>query len=235
MLEDKQPNLLIYGQEAHMNGSKHIKQKFPNLSLTYIGDDSTNNTEPDLVIGKSSTRKCMELPEKLYDITNLLSGTKRPSMSCKMCCFTDSMNQDMVQSISDVMTDLFERNVRFFGNVRLDVHQYLGIVSEQERVDIIKSADIYVDLSEDYWHKSVMLGTTPIVLTSSQISGINTFTNKETLDEAIKSALQGSYSLSIARDQVTKNTGFDFCANLFSALGAAEAKDAVLQSKEKFV
>jgi hypothetical protein len=102
-------------------------------------------------------------------------------------------------------------------------------------VDIIKSADIYVDLSEDYWHKSVMLGTTPIVLTSNHISGINSFTNKETLAEAIKSAMQDSYNLSVAREQVTKNTGFDFCANIFSALGAVEAKDTVLQSKEKFV
>tara|TARA_R110000744_G_scaffold310952_3_gene418560 strand:- start:1287 stop:2105 length:819 start_codon:yes stop_codon:yes gene_type:complete len=235
MLEDKKPDLLIYGQEAHMNGSEYIKQRFPNLVLVYVGDDPAGKVEPDLVIGKSSTRKCVGLPESLYDITGLPSGTKKPSMSCKMCCFTDSIDQDMAKSISDIILDLFERKTRFFGRIKLDAHQYLGIVSEQERVDIISSADIYVDLTANYWHKSVMLGTTPIVLTGKHIPGINTFTDKESLEKAIAATSEGSYDISIAREQVVKNTGFDFCANIFSAIGAEEARGSVLQFKEKFI
>jgi hypothetical protein len=111
----------------------------------------------------------------------------------------------------------------------------LGIVNEQERVDVIKSTDIYVDLTADYWYKSVMLGTIPIVLSSAKIPGINVFTNKETLQQAIEATLQGSYDLSVAREEVIKNTGFDLCANIFSVLGAEEAKDSVLQFKEKFI
>tara|TARA_R110001599_G_scaffold293719_1_gene497620 strand:+ start:124 stop:522 length:399 start_codon:yes stop_codon:yes gene_type:complete len=131
--------------------------------------------------------------------------------------------------------NLFERKVRFFGNTKIDTYHYLGVVNEQERVDIIKSTDIYMDLTADYWHKSVMLGTIPIVLSSVKIPGINTFTNKETLQKAIETTLQGSYDLPVAREEVIKNTGFDFCANILSALGAEEAKDSVLHFKEKFI
>jgi hypothetical protein len=235
MLEDKKPDLLFYGRGARMNGVEHIKQKLPQLALVYLGDHPTYKMVADLVIGKSSARRSIELPTNLYDITNLPSGVKRPSMSCKMSCFTDYINQEMISSISDIMTNLFERKVRFFGKTKLDTHQYLGIVNEQERVDIIKSTDIYVDLTSDYWHKSVMLGTIPIVLHGGKIPGINTFTNKETLSQAIEATLQGSYDLSVAREEVVKNTGFDFCANIFSVLGADEARDSVLKFKEKFI
>jgi len=137
--------------------------------------------------------------------------------------------------IQPAITNLFERKVRFFGNTKLDTYNYLGVVNEQERVDVIKSTDIYVDLTADYWYKSVMLGTIPIVLSGAKIPGINTFTNKETLQQAIEATLQGSYDLSVAREEVIKNTGFDLCANIFSVLGAEEAKDSVLQFKEKFI
>tara|TARA_R110000824_G_scaffold55709_3_gene153309 strand:+ start:3591 stop:4409 length:819 start_codon:yes stop_codon:yes gene_type:complete len=235
MLEEKKPNVLIYGQKSRMNGSEHIKQKFPNLTLVYVGDDPIGETEPDLIIGKSSTRKCVEFPEQIYDITNILSGVKSPIMDCKICCFTDHISQDRVEHISDIMLDLFERKVRFFGNVKLDTHNYLGVVSEQERSDIIKSADMYVDLSEDYWHRSVMLGTPPIVFADKHIPGINTFTDKKTLEEAIEMTLKGSCDLSLAREWIIKNTGFDFCASILSALGAEEGERAVMQSKEKFI
>ena len=235
MLEDKSPNLLIYGQEANMNGVGYIKQRVPQLALAYLGDYPADEVVADLIIGKSSTRKSVELPASLYDITNLPSGAKRSSMICKMSCFTDSLDQNIVASISDVIVALCKRNIRFFGDISLDCHQYLGIVSEQERVDIIKSTDIYVDLTADYWHKAVILGTIPVVLSSSEIPGVNTFTNIETLAEALEASLQDSYSLSTAREEVIKNTGFDFCANLFSVLGAEDAKISVLQSKEKFI
>lgn len=235
MLEDKRPNLLIYGQGANMNGVEHVKQKFPQLPLVYLGDYPTYKMVADLVIGKSCTRRAIEPPTNLYDITNLPSGAKRPSMSCKMSCFTDSIRQDMVNSISDIIASLLERKVRFFGNTKLDSHQYLGIITEQERADIIKSTDIYVDLTGDYWHKSVILGTIPIVLSGAEIPGVNTFTNKETLSQAIEATSQGSYDLSVAREEVVKNTGFDLCANMFSVLGAEEARASVLQFKEKFI
>lgn len=235
MLEDKKPNLLFYGKGAKVNGVEHIKQRFPQLAIVYLGDYPAEEVGTDLTVGKSSNGKSIELPTRLYDITNLPSGVKRPSMSCKMCCFTDSIDQDMVSSISDIITNLFERKVRFFGNIKLDTYNYLGIVNAQERVDVIKSTDIYVDLTADYWYKSVMLGTIPIVLSSAKIPGINTFTNKETLQQAIEATLQGSYDLSVAREEVIKNTGFDLCANIFSVLGAEEAKDSVLQFKEKFI
>jgi hypothetical protein len=235
MLEDKKPDLLFYGRGAKMNGVEHIKRRFPQLAIVYLGDYPAEEAGTDLTVGKSSNGKSIELPTRLYDITNLPSGVKRPSMSCKMCCFTDSINQDMVNSISDIIMNLFERKVRFFGNTKLDTYNYLGIVNEQERVDVIKSTDIYVDLTADYWYKSVMLGTIPIVLSSAKIPGINVFTNKETLQQAIEATLQGSYDLSVAREEVIKNTGFDLCANIFSVLGAEEAKDSVLQFKEKFI
>jgi hypothetical protein len=234
MLEDKKPNLLIYGQEAKMNGVGYIKQRFPQLALAYLGDYPADEIVADLVIGKSS-RRSIELPTSLYDITNLPSGVKRSSMVCKMSCFTDSIDQKKVELISDVIADLCERNTRFFGNIKLDSHQYLGIVDEQERVDIVKSTDIYVDLTADYWHKSVMLGTIPVVFSLSEIPGVNTFTNKETLAQALEASLDDSYNLRTAREEVVKNTGFDFCANLFSVLGAEDAKVSVLQSKEKFI
>ena len=235
MLEDKKPNLLIYGQEANMNGIEHVKQKLPRLALVYLGDYPTYKMVADLVIGKSCTRRTMDLPTNLYDTTNLPSGSKRPSMSCKMSCFTDSIGQDMVNSISDIIASLLERKVRFFGNIKLDSYQYLGNVTDQERADIIKSTDIYVDLTGDYWHKSVILGTIPIVLSDVEITGINTFTNKETLSQAIEATSQGSYDLTVAREEIVKNTGFDLCASMFSALGAEEARDSVLKFKEKFV
>lgn len=235
MLEDKKPDLLIYGQRARMNGVEYIKQMLPRLATVYLGDYPAEEATTDLTIGKSSNGKSIDLPTKLYDITNLLSGVKRPSMSCKMSCFTDSMEQEMMNSISDIMVNLSERKVRFFGNTRLDTHQYLGTVNEQERVDLIKSTDIYVDLTADYWHKSVMLGTIPIVLSNDKIPGINTFTNKETFSQAIEATVQGSYDLSVAKEEVIKNTVFDFCAKIFSILGAEEARDSVLQSKEKFI
>ena len=235
MLEDKSPDLLIYGQEAKMNGVEHIKQRFPQLAIVYLGDYPTEEAGTDLTVGKSFGGKSIELPTRLYDITNLLSGVKRPSMSCKMSCFTDLIGQEMINSISDIMMNLLERKVRFFGNTKLDAHQYLGVVNEQERVDIVKSTDVYVDLTSDYWYKSVMLGTIPIVLSHTKIPGVNTFTNKETLQQAIEATLQGSYDLSVAREEVIKNTGFDFCANIFSVLGAEEAKNSVLKFKEKFI
>jgi len=235
MLEDKSPDLLIYGQEGNMNGLEHIKERFPNTVLAYLGDNPSDEILADLIIGKSSDRTSIELPTNLYDITNLPSGVKRPNISCKMCCFTDSLNQEIVSPIADSMTYLCKRNVRFFGNVRLDSHQYLGIINEQEKSDIVKSADVYVDLSGDYWHKSVLLGTIPIVLSSVQIPGVNTFIDKETLIRAIDSTLQGDYNLSLARKEVINNTGFDFCANLLSVLGAEEARDSVLKFKETFI
>ena len=64
---------------------------------------------------------------------------------------------------------------------------------------------------------------------------MNTFTNKETLAQALEASLDDSYNLRTAREEVVKNTGFDFCANLFSVLGAEDAKVSVLQSKEKFI
>ena len=235
MMEDKKPDLLFYGANAKMNGVEHIKQRFPQLTMVYLGDYPKEEVVADLIVGQSSNRKSIELPTRLYDITNLPSGVKRPSMSCKISCFTDSINQDTINSISDIMMNLFERKVRFFGNTKIDTYHYLGVINEQERVDIIKSTDIYMDLTADYWHKSVMLGTIPIVLSSVKIPGINTFTNKETLQKAIETTLQGSYDLPVAREEVIKNTGFDFCANILSALGAEEAKDSVLHFKEKFI
>lgn len=235
MLEDKKPDLLFYGLGAKMHGAEHMKQRLPQLATVYLGDYPAEEVRIDLTVGKSSYGKSIELPTKLYDITNLPSGVKRPSMSCKMSCFTDSMDQEMASSISDIMTTLLERKVRFFGRTKLDTHQYLGLVNDQERVDIIKSTDIYVDLTSDYWYKSVMLGTIPIVLHAGKIPGINTFTNKETLSQAIESTLQGSYDLSVAREEVIKNTGFDFCAKILSILGAEEARDSVLKFKEKFI
>ena len=235
MLEDKKPDLLFYGQGAKMNGVEHIKQRFPQLSIVYLGDHPEEEVTTDLTVGKSSSGKSIPLPVRLYDITNLPSGVKRSSMACKMSCFTDSIDQKKAESISDIIVDLCERNTRFFGNIRLDCHQYLGIVDEQERVDIVKSTDIYVDLTADYWHKSVMLGTIPVVFSLSEIPGVNTFTNKETLAQALEASLDDSYNLRTAREEVVKNTGFDFCANLFSVLGAEDAKVSVLQSKEKFI
>jgi len=235
MLEDKNPNLLIYGKEANMNGVDHIKQRFPQLTLAYLGDDPVGEVVADLIIGKSYSNKFMALPTSIYDITKLPSGTRRGSMLCEMACFTDSMDQNTAGPISDIIMNLLERKVRFFGNVKLDSHQYLGVVNEQERADIISSAGIYIDLSADYWHKSVMLGTVPIVLSDAKIPGINTFTNTETLSQAIEDVSLNNYDLSLAKKEILKNTGFDFCADIFSALGAEEAKASVLQSKEKFV
>ena len=91
MLEDKKPDLLIYGREAKMNGVEHIKQRLPRLATVYVGDYPAEEATTDLTIGKSSNGKSIPLPVRLYDITNLPSGVKRPSMSCKMCCFTDSI------------------------------------------------------------------------------------------------------------------------------------------------
>tara|TARA_R110002167_G_scaffold179858_2_gene379949 strand:- start:151 stop:969 length:819 start_codon:yes stop_codon:yes gene_type:complete len=235
MLEDKSPDLLIYGQEANMNGIEYIKQRFPNTILAYLGDNPSDDIPADLIIGESSNRASVRLPTNLYDITNLPSGAKNLSMICKMCCFTDSMNQDKVSSISDIVIDLCRRDVRFFGNTRLDCHQYLGIVNEQQKSDIIKSTDIYIDLSGDYWHKPVILGTIPIVLSSNFIPGVNTFTDVDTLGKSIEDTLQGSYDLPLAREEVVRNTGFDFCASILSTLGAQEASDSVLQFKETFI
>ena len=235
MLEDKNPELVIYGQEANMNGLKHIKERFPNTGLVYLGDNPSDDILANLILGKSSNRSSLEIPSNLYDVTNLPSGVKRPNMSCKICCFTDFIDQKIASSIPDIMSYLFEKNVRFFGNVKMDSYHYLGVVTEQERSDIIKSTDIYIDLSGDYWHKSVMLGTIPIVLSSIKIPGINTFTNKETLIQAIDNTIQGHCSLSFAREEVVNNTVFDFCAEMFSILGAEKAKDSVLQFKETFI
>jgi len=233
MLEDKKPQLLIYDDKAMVQGIQYIRERFPSTVVAYLGDYPAEEYFCDLVIGKSDLKKSIDLPTNIYDITNIIKGNKKPYMECGLASFTDSMDQQYLQDKLDIFTILLSKNTRFFGNVKLDTHAYLGVATDQERADIVKSCDIYVDVTGDYWHKSVIMGTVPIVLTSGKIPGINTFHDTKSLHEAIEETKAGNYDMKKAKDTILSNSGFSFCSNLFSALGSEEAAASILKAKEE--
>ena len=232
MLSDMRPNLVIYGQEANVNGIGYIKQKYPSTTLVYIGDYPADEVVADMVVGDSSSRRSIPLPKNEYDITNIKKGQKRDHMKCKLASFTDSMKEQTVQRFSNIFVELFEKGARFFGDVRLDAHPYLGKVTDQERADIVNSCETYIDITSDYWHKCVIMGTVPIVLSTEEIPGINTFHDNESLLVALDAVSNEDYNMQAAAEEIKNNSGFSFCAELFSSLGANEAVQSILKSKE---
>jgi hypothetical protein len=232
MLSDVRPNLIIYGQQANVNGIGYIKQKYPSTALVYIGEYPADEVVADIVVGESDTRKSISLPKKIYDITNITKGNKRDHLQCRLASFTDSMKEQTVQSFSEVLVQLFHEGARFFGKVKLDAYPYLGLVTDQERADIVSSCDVYVDITSDYWYKSIIMGTIPIVLSENKIPGLNTFNDKATLLKALDSVSNGEYDIQAATEEIRTNSGFSFCATLFSALGADDAVQSILKSKE---
>jgi hypothetical protein len=233
MLEDKKPDLLIYGPEASMQGMQYMKQRFPSTVVAYLGDHPADECLSDIVIGESELRSSIDLPTNIYDITNILRGNKKPYMECELATFTESIKQAKLESNLDLFQELISIRTRFFGSQKLDTHAYLGSITDQERADIVKSCSIYVDMTGDYWHKSVMMRTVPIVFTNDTLPGINTFNDIESLHKAIQETKKGNYNIKEARESIVNNSGFNFCYNLFSALGAQEAAASILKAKEE--
>ena len=232
MIEDSSPQLIIYGPEANMSGIAYIKQRFPSISLCYIGDYPSDETVADIVVGESSIRRTVPKPKRIYDITNSLSGKKRQEILCDSVCFTDSIAEGLGEKFRNILSHIISKKTRFFGTKRLESFNYLGLVTDQERADIILSCKTYIDLTGDYWHKAIMAGCPTIVLSENEIAGVPTFTDIDSLTKVWSEVQQDNYDIEVSRKEVINNTGHDLCGSLFASLGASEAAKSVLAAKD---
>ena len=234
MIEDSSPQLIIYGPNANMSGVAHVKQRHPAIALCYIGDHPKDEIVADIVIGESLSRKSIPRPDRVYDVTGVVLGERREDILCDSVCFTDSIT-DVSGVVLNVFSYMNSKYTRFFGGVRLETPNYLGIVTEQEMADIIASCSIYIDMVGDYWTRAIMAGCPAIVFSEKEIPGVLTFTDISSLIGVWSKAQEDDYNLEPALQEISNNTGHGLCGSLLASLGAFEATESLVRAKGEII
>ncbi|MHA2343903.1 MAG: hypothetical protein ACXADW_18725 [Candidatus Hodarchaeales archaeon] len=117
-------------------------------------------------------------------------------------------------------------NVKIYGNVKINSPKYLGIVSDQEKYDILNKSKIMIDLGSYDFHDAIFLGVYPIVYTDMELPEyFTTFNDLVSLTSQLDFAIeqdnkdQLDTNMKELTEQCCQNNDVVFVINILNNLG----------------
>jgi len=143
-------DLLIYGKEANLTECSLLFGKAP---CVYIGEHLEDSPyHADFVIGTSDTKDSFILDKNT--INNLeMPSFQKPDDPKGICVFTDTWNQEFINEHKKLVQFICkQKNVRLFGNNKIDLINYLGVIDDFKKQEIINQSQVCIDVDATSHH-----------------------------------------------------------------------------------
>tara|TARA_R110000824_G_scaffold86939_2_gene214716 strand:- start:1678 stop:2475 length:798 start_codon:yes stop_codon:yes gene_type:complete len=221
MFDESKPDIVMVGSDILKEEAFKIGlSRYPNVVSICLGEVSEPLVSPNLTINKNNNDK---FPTIIFDGGVMLGKIGRPSVKedlmSEVLCFTDYIegNEEQV-GILEFLCSTY--NVKIFGNVHVNVPNYLGIASDQVKADALMSTKVYVCLDGSSFYDAAWL----------EKPTIKTFTNIFELNKQIKEALEVGDSY-VNRAAVKNKTYFDLCSEVLGFLGLTSESEYLIERK----
>tara|TARA_R110002051_G_scaffold32786_2_gene73896 strand:- start:11180 stop:12010 length:831 start_codon:yes stop_codon:yes gene_type:complete len=236
MFDEAKPDILIVSAEQLGTlGLKIASSRYPNTKIVSVGEVVGNVMSPHLSVGH--TGKQMSFPMIPFSGGAMLGIIGNPSeeesLSCDVLCMTDYVdisNQDNISYLEFVCENY---NTKIFGPRKVEVPNYLGLLSPPQRASALASASVYLDLDGESWYDAAWLGKEIVSISDSSL---NFFKDIDGLKESIDFCLsrKGSVKQEIKRS-VANATYFDLTYEILSFLGLQDHGNALQQKKKELL
>ena len=168
---------------CNYNDAQFLKTNY-GVMIIHLGNDHPN-IFADIVTGVSDRFVSVGF-DKLIDLRGAIKGINKKEYKSEYICFTNSF-QSLNPFPTELVQEMAQNNTKFFGSVRLDIPNYLGQTTAQERADIACSADCCIDLSGMDYIGYLLAGSTRILSYGQHFSSLSELRMKMSKDDFFES------------------------------------------------
>ena len=185
MFDEVKPNIVFcYPKDLRSQEMQIAMSRYPDTGVVCLGDVS-EGINAHIATGASESPQVPSLG--FVDgamIAQVNRGEYDPKLKSEIMIFTDYMPFDMKRK--ELIESLCSSyNVKIFGSKKVDFVNYLGNVDLPTRSNAMASTDLYVDLGDNTWYDAAIIGSSVAALSKEAISGVDTFTDKESMLEVV--------------------------------------------------
>ena len=240
MAHEAKPRVLVYNSNSKIDSIQTLRHMCPTIqAIVYMGEtpSQVDISISDVIMSSMDFKidKLLSIPTNIYDTVEYYNvpGKQDKDMICEAACFTDFFTQEGVNKITGLLSYMCSQDVRFFGSQKLETPNYLGQVTPDDRGNILKSCQVYIDLTGNMWPLAVTKNCPVVVMSENPIGGIPIFDDPNSLAIAISEAKSTNDYLDNFNEIIKSSSGFDVCFSLLSRLGSEVAAQSVMESKLK--
>jgi len=221
MFDEISPQILVVDSSVLNDRAFEVASgRYPQTRIIAVGEINSPAVAPHLSICKKGSP---DLPFLVFEDGVMLgrigNPTPDPSLASDVLCITDYI-QGTPEEVGILQFLCSNYNTKIFGNLSVNIPNYLGIVSDQVRANAMASTRVYVDLDGGSHYDLDWLR-------KNTISGFkNILDLKNKVDEALEKGDQDIYRLS-----VKNQTYFDLCSQILGFFGLKKESAHLIEKK----
>jgi len=241
MFDRMKPDILFYSQNADASVFSYATQG-TNVKTVMLGRYKKMDTKlysPSLVVGDTSVEEVPLIKHQRYlpAIVGPKEGRYRKELECDLACFTDEFIGIPEENLQNLLMVLMKHKCRMFGLLKVNVPNYLGVVSDEMKSDIVASAKFYLDPQAKSWGEAVISGGMPLVMSSEQLK-VPTFSNLNELDSYLTENKKKKHTRlnKIEKNLLFKNRNFsDLAIEISNFFGIKNLTNALVNSRRSAI
>ena len=159
-LNQFKPNLLILKSEIIDNTVKAYCKKNEAKIISY--GKPNNNADINIVINEylGAANSYPDAPKPQLDILKFKDNCKKTDISV-------FIGRDKEIFLANFLDKNY--NVKIYGNVKIQSPRYLGMITDQDKYEILNKSKIIIDLGAYHFHDAILLDTYPLIYTSMDV------------------------------------------------------------------
>tara|TARA_A100001515_G_scaffold145062_2_gene151670 strand:+ start:8317 stop:9156 length:840 start_codon:yes stop_codon:yes gene_type:complete len=241
MFDKMRPDILFYSQNADASVFNYATQG-TDIKTVMVGRYKKMDTKiysPNLVVGDTSVEEIPIIKHQRYlpAITGSRQGNYKKELACDLICFTDEFIGIPEENLQNLLAVLMNHSCRLFGFLRVNVPNYLGVVSDNMKSDLIASAKFCVDPQAKSWGETVISGGMPLVMSAEELK-VPTFSNLNDLDSYIRENKKKKHTRlnKIERNLLFKNRNFsDLAIEISNFFGIRNLTNALINNRRNAI
>jgi len=229
------PDIIIINSQCKADQCNAVQSLEPSARFIFMGDWDNRFPKPILSLSNTSsdTFPTIPLPERIFDTSMIVNSFFDNKVACQISMFTDMINDNFLNSNTEVINMLISMGVRMFGNVKIPVPNYLGAVDHELKSKIIVSSDICIDLTGDMW-ETIALSNGVVLSTKSPLEEFS-FKDTGALNQKIQQFLKSRPNTSSLKMLAMERSGISLCIELFRFLQAQPLVENFIKMRQSFV
>ena len=172
------PDIIIYDNSFSLEPlQRHAYNSETSLRrvLIYCDDYHGEKPVPNIVVGADNSKslRSVSFQSDLADLSFYRRGSPIEGFFCDVCLMTDYLQGDAREEAlsSGIIPSIAEEfRLKAFGDIKLDIVNYLGAVNQNERLDVLRSSQTCLDFDGTQWRNILIAGSVPLVY-KKQVNG----------------------------------------------------------------